>query len=140
MRTSRKQLEKHNDFLQQELSKYKVRFDYNSTKIEDDFNVLNQILDLKLSHYQNIIFVYNRYQETKKVNVKTEEIDKATSDIVKEAFLALSEKYTNYLVDKYFSSKDTMVDTYAQQVYLKLFAFANKYNMVTTKDNYKKSA
>jgi hypothetical protein len=140
MRTSRKQLEKHNDFLQQELSKYKVRFDYNSTKIEDDFNVLNQILDLKLSHYQNIIFVYNRYQETKKVNVKTEEIDKATSDIVKEAFLALSEKYTNYLVDKYFSSKDTMVDTYAQQVYLKLFAFANNYNMVTTKDNYKKSA
>ena len=64
--------------LQKELNDKKMIFSYNETKIKDDFNVLNEILELKISHYEDVTFIYNRYQEEKKVNVKSEEIDKAT--------------------------------------------------------------
>lgn len=138
LKTKRQQYEFEIDELKKELAKTKVVYNYNTGKIEDDFNVLNQILNLKTSHYENIIFVFNRYQEEKKVNVKTEEIDKATKDIIYESFQSLSDVYIDYLVKKYFSSKEAMVDTYTQQVYLRLFGFANNYNMTMTQANYNK--
>ena len=125
--------------LKKELAKNKVIYGYNTAKIEDDFNVLNQILELKTLNYENIIFVFNRYKEDKKVNVATEEIEKATTDIVSETFKLLSPNYLDYLIGKYFSSKDAMIDTYTQKTYLRLFAYANAYNTNRTQSNYKKN-
>ncbi len=125
--------------LKLELSKNKIIFNYNSSKIEDDFNVLNQILDLKISHYENVVFLYNRYQEEKKVNVSSEELDKSTTEIVFETFKSLSDRYIDYLVEKYFDSRDAMVGVYTQRVYLRLFSFANNYNIAKTQTDFKKS-
>jgi len=126
--------------LKRELSKNKVIYNYNMNKLEDDFNVLNQILDLKTQNYENVIFVFNRYKEEKKVNVSTDEIEKATKDIIAETFKSLSDEYLNYLIGKYFSSKDSMVDIYTQKIYLRLFAYANNYNMNMTQSSFKKNA
>lgn len=138
MRISKKQMKSEIELLKTELEKKKVVFNYNANKIEDDFHVLNQMLDLKISHYENVIFVYNRYQEEKKVSVTSEEIDKSTKDIIYDSFKNLSEDYIEYLILKYFASKEAMIDTYTQRVYLRLFAFANTYNLSKTQDAFKK--
>lgn len=124
--------------LKKELEDKKMIFNYNETKIKDDFNVLNEILELKISHYEDVTFIYNRYQEDKKVNVKSEEIEKATSDIVKETLMCLSDNYLKYLCTKYFKSEATLVDVYTQKVYVRLFAFANNYNVSKIKSESKK--
>jgi hypothetical protein len=124
--------------LQKQLNDKKDVFSYNETKIKDDFNVLNEILDLKTSHYEDVLFVYNRYQEDKKVDVNTEEIDKATKDIIKETLLSLSDKYIEYLCTKYFKDVGALVDVYTQKVYVRLFKYANTYNINRISSNYKK--
>lgn len=124
--------------LQKELNDKKMIFSYNETKIKDDFNVLNEILELKISHYEDVTFIYNRYQEEKKVNVKSEEIDKATSDIIKETLMCLSDNYLEYLCTKYFKTEAALVDLYTQKVYIRLFAFANNYNVSKMQSESKK--
>jgi hypothetical protein len=123
--------------LQKELNSKKEIFNYNEIKIKDDFNVLNEVLDLKISNYEEVMFVYNRYQEDKKVNVSTEEIDKATRSIIKDTIMSLSERYVNYLCTKYFKSEEALVDVYTQRVYMRLFKFANDYNINRTQSDFK---
>jgi hypothetical protein len=94
-------------------------------------------LDLKISNYEEVMFVYNRYQEDKKVNVSTEEIDKATRSIIKDTIMSLSERYVNYLCTKYFKSEEALVDVYTQRVYMRLFKFANDYNINRTQSDFK---
>lgn len=118
--------------LQNELNNKKEIFNYNEIKIKDDFNVLNEVLDLKISHYEDVVFIYNRYQEDKKVNVSTDEIDKATREIIKETLLSLSDKYIQYLCTKYFRTEGALIDVYTQKVYIRLFKFANTYNVNKT--------
>lgn len=115
--------------LESQLAIKSVLSNYNETKIQDDFLVLNQVLDLKTSHYENVVFIYNRYREEKKVNVTDEEINKATSDIIAETIKTLSTSYIEYLTTKYFDSRAALVDVYTQRVYIRLFAFANDYNV-----------
>jgi hypothetical protein len=134
-----KKLKNELDRVKEELAKNKITFNYNTTKIEDDFNVLNQIIDLKMSHYKDIVFVYNRYTEEKRVNVTSEELDATTTRIASEVFRALSKQYLDYLILKYFSSEESMIEVYTQQIYMKLFAFANAYNTEKTQKDYKKS-
>lgn len=137
---TKKKLNLEIEELKKELAKNKVIFSYNSAKIEDDFNVLNQVLELKVSNYENVVFVFNRYKEEKKVNVTTDEIEKATTEIIYESFEVLSEVYINYLVTKYFASKEAMIEVYTQRIYLRLFAFANNYNTTKTQTAFSKKS
>ena len=46
--------------LQKELNIKREFFSYNEAKIKDDFNVLNEVLELKTSHYEDAVFIYKR--------------------------------------------------------------------------------
>lgn len=101
---------------------------YEKGKIEDDYNVFNQLLEQKTTYYESIIFTYNRYKEEKKVNITTEEITEHTEKIIGETMASLSPKYVDYLVDKYFSSLEKMIEVYTQRIFLRLFHLSNEYN------------
>lgn len=101
---------------------------YEKGKIEDDYNVFNQLLEQKTTYYESIIFTYNRYKEEKKVNITTEEIKEHTEKIIGETLSSLSPKYVDYLVDKYFSSLEKMIEVYTQRIFLRLFHLSNEYN------------
>jgi len=114
--------------LEKKLEEKSILSNYNEIKIQDDFLVLNQVLDFKISHYEKVVFVFKRYQNEKKVNVSDEEINQATVNILTDTFKVLSETYIEYLSQKYFNSREAMIDIYTQRVYMRLFAFGNEYN------------
>lgn len=122
---SKKALLREIEELKKELTNIR---NYEKGKIEDDYNVFNQLLEQKTTYYESIIFTYNRYKEEKKVNITTEEITEHTEKIIGETLSSLSPKYLDYLVDKYFSSLEKMVEVYTQRVFLRLFHLSNEYN------------
>ena len=56
-------------------------------------------------------------------------LTKQPSDIIKETLMCLSDNYLEYLCTKYFKTEAALVDLYTQKVYIRLFAFANNYNV-----------
>ena len=122
---SKKALLKEIEELKKELTNIR---NYEKGKIEDDYNVFNQLLEQKTAYYESIIFTYNRYKEEKKVNITTEEITEHTEKIIGETLASLSPKYVDYLVDKYFSSLEKMIEVYTQRIFLRLFHLSNEYN------------
>ena len=122
---SKKALLKEIEELKKELTNIR---NYEKGKIEDDYNVFNQLLEQKTTYYESIIFTYNRYKEEKKVNITTEEITEHTEKIIGETMASLSPKYVDYLVDKYFSSLEKMIEVYTQRIFLRLFHLSNEYN------------
>lgn len=125
MFNSKKTLLKEIEELKKELANIR---NYEKGKIEDDYNVFNQLLEQKTTYYESIIFTYNRYKEEKKVNITTEEITENTEKIIGETMASLSPKYVDYLVDKYFSSLEKMIEVYSQRIFLRLFHLSNEYN------------
>lgn len=125
----RRNLKEQNKILIEEVKKLKTGYVYNDNKLEDDFLVLLNILNAKISYYKKITFSYNRFLETKIVNVTTEEVREITEKIVSDTFKSLSDVYLNYLVDKYFRSLEDMLNTYTEKVFLDLFEFANTFNI-----------
>lgn len=115
--------------LNREVDSKEFNYDFNKGKIEDDFNLFNQLLEQKTLYYENILFNINRFSEEKKLNVSSEEITKTTENIISETISALSEKYMEYLVDKYFSSLERLIESYNQRIFLRLFEYASKYNI-----------
>lgn len=122
---SKKPLLKEIEDLKKELANIR---NYEKGKIEDDYNVFNQLLEQKTTYYESIIFTYNRYKEEKKVNITTEEITEHTEKIIGETLASLSPKYVDYLVNKYFSSLEKMIEVYTQRIFLRLFHLSNEYN------------
>lgn len=122
---SKKTLLKEIEELKRELTNIR---NYEKGKIEDDYNVFNQLLEQKTTYYESLIFTYNRYKEEKKVNITTEEITEHTEKIIGETLSSLSPKYLDYLVDKYFSSLEKMIEVYTQRIFLRLFHLSNEYN------------
>lgn len=130
----KKQIQQENTKLKEELGKIK---NYEKSKIEDDFNIFNQLLEQKMNYYETIIFTYNRYKEEKKTNVTTEEVEKHTQKIVSETLSSLATGYLDYLVDKYFSSLEAMIEVYSQRVFMRLFYMSNEYNTSNTRNSTK---
>lgn len=124
-KSKKTELLKEIEELKKELSNIR---NYEKGKIEDDYNVFNQLLEQKTTYYESIIFTYNRYKEEKKVNITTEEIKEHTEKIIGETLASLSPKYLDYLVDKYFSSLEKMIEVYTQRIFLRLFHLSNDYN------------
>lgn len=105
---------------------------YDKSKIADDFNIFTNILEQKTLIYENIVFNINRYINEKHVDIQDEEVNNTSAKIVSETIMALSEDYVEYLVKKYFSSLDAMIDIYIQSTYLRLFAKSSEYNNRST--------
>lgn len=91
----------------------------------DDFGFLDLIMNKKLSITKDYyIKPLAETQLDKNLYINDEEINEMYDNVVVEIVKALSDNYVNYLVSKYFASKDELIVFISESVYAELVASA----------------